>query len=190
MRQAFGPALAKLSADEREAAFAGAAGFARPLFESVGDERSAAGADAAYATLQGLYWLLFNLSRRGPLTLVVDDAQWADTPSLRFLNFLVARMDELCVALLVAWRTAEPGAEREELVTLSCRPDTVAVRPGPLSAEAVAQLVCDVLGNAPDAEFAAGCHEATAGNPFYIDRLLRELHGLAGGPGALGGVGS
>ena len=54
--------------------------------------------------------------------LSVDDAHWADTSSLRFLAFLMPRLQELPIALLVA---ARPEAEVEEahlLATLTARP--------------------------------------------------------------------
>ena len=44
--------------------------------------------------------------RAGPLCLVVDDAHWADAPSLRYLAFLLTRLEELDVALVVAARPA------------------------------------------------------------------------------------
>lgn len=39
----------------------------------------------------GLYWLTSGLTEAGPITLVVDDAQWADEPSLGFLAYLARR---------------------------------------------------------------------------------------------------
>ncbi|HTT95087.1 MAG TPA: ATP-binding protein, partial [Solirubrobacterales bacterium] len=40
----------------------------------------------------GLYWLLANLAEREPLALLVDDAQWADAPSLDWLLYLARRL--------------------------------------------------------------------------------------------------
>src|SRR3954451_16320692 len=59
--------------------FAGAAGLARPLFEiAAGDDDR----ESAYARLHGLFWLCANLAAEQPLVVCVDDAQWADEPSL------------------------------------------------------------------------------------------------------------
>ena len=49
----------------------------------------------------------------GPLCVVVDDAHWADAPSLRYLAFLLTRLQELNVALLVATRPREAGTDAE-----------------------------------------------------------------------------
>ena len=57
--------------------------------------------------MHGLYWLAVRLAAREPLLVVVDDAHWADEPSLRFLAYLAGRVGEQPVAVLVATR---PGA--------------------------------------------------------------------------------
>ena len=46
--------------------------------------------DTSFAVLHGLYWLTVNLADRGPLLIAVDDAHWADEPSLRWLAHLAA----------------------------------------------------------------------------------------------------
>ena len=67
------------------------------------------GVDPSFAILHGLYWLCANLAATGPLCLVVDDAHWADAASLRYLAFLLTRLEELDVALVVATRPREAG---------------------------------------------------------------------------------
>ena len=52
-------------------------------------------------------------ARTSPLTsrlcLIVDDAHWMDGPSPSLLSFLLTRLDELQVALVLATRPSEPG---------------------------------------------------------------------------------
>ena len=67
--------------------------------------------DNAFAMLHGLYWLLNNIADKSALTLCVDDLHWADTESLRFLNFLAPRLDGLAVALLASARPGERDAD-------------------------------------------------------------------------------
>ena len=64
-----------------EELFAGAARLARAAVVDVCDDLDT----APGAVLHGLYWLLANLADRAPLHVAIDDAQWADDPSLRFL---------------------------------------------------------------------------------------------------------
>src|SRR3954447_480335 len=60
-----------------------------------------ANAESAGVAMHGLYWLTANLAESGPLLLAVDDAQWADEMSLRFVVYLARRVGDLPVALLV-----------------------------------------------------------------------------------------
>lgn len=51
----------------------------------LGMNRPGAGVADPYAASDALYWLTADLAVEDPLLLVVDDAHWADVPSLRFL---------------------------------------------------------------------------------------------------------
>ena len=84
--------------------------------------------------LHGLYWLCANLAAARPLCLVVDDAHWADAPSLRYLAFLLTRLEELDTALVVATRPREAGTDAELLATLASDPSAEVIRLAPLTA--------------------------------------------------------
>ncbi|HEX8101124.1 MAG TPA: BTAD domain-containing putative transcriptional regulator, partial [Solirubrobacteraceae bacterium] len=73
--------------DRRAALLAGAAAPAAPVFGAADPE--GAGADSSFAVLHGLFWLVLNLANERPLLLAVDDLQWCDRPSLRFLAYLL-----------------------------------------------------------------------------------------------------
>src|SRR4029079_8761947 len=72
---------------------------------------TSSGVDPSFAILHGLYWLCANLAGSRPVCMFSDDAHWADAPSLRFLAFLLTRLDELPMALIVATRPREPGTD-------------------------------------------------------------------------------
>ena len=82
--------------------------------------------------------------------LSVDDAHWADASSLRFLAFLVPRLQELRIALLVAARPEADVEEAHLLATLTADPHADVVQPAPLSVAAVGRLVEARLGAAPE----------------------------------------
>ena len=129
VRQLFEPALAAVGERERGELFAGAAGLAAPV---VGSDPSAAPAlvgEQAFAVVHGLYWLTANLARRGPVLLVVDDAHWCDRPSLRFVLYLARRLEGLPVAIVLATRPREPGAEAELLAQIAAEPATRVLAP-------------------------------------------------------------
>lgn len=98
---------------ELERAFAW--GVAGTLLEpSLGDELLAAG-DAAepdsvgFAVLHALYGVTVRVAESCPLCLVVDDAHWADESSLRYLSYLLGRLADQPIVVLVGSRPPEPG---------------------------------------------------------------------------------
>ena len=109
VRQLFERRLAGAEESERDALLAGPAGAVRPLL--LGELVEPSAFDTSFAVLHGLYWLTANLADRRPLLIAVDDAHWADEPSLRWLAHLAPRLEGLAVALLVALRPARAGVD-------------------------------------------------------------------------------
>ena len=79
----------------RATAFEGAARLAAPVFDAEAGARS--DRDRVSAVLHGLYWLVADLAAEAPMVLLVDDAQWLDAASSRFLLYLARRIDSLPV---------------------------------------------------------------------------------------------
>jgi hypothetical protein len=125
--------------------------------------------------MHGLYWLVANLAARQPLVLAVDDAHWADAPSLRWLAHLAARVEHLPVALLLAVRD---GPDEPELLG-ELRTAGTRMRLRPLGPDATAALVRRRLGALPDdgagEELFRECHASTGGNPFLLEALATAL---------------
>ncbi len=164
VRALFARRVGRAAAAERDVLLGGPARAAAPLLGFGGRGETS---EPAFA-LHGLFWLAQELAAREPLVLVVDDAHWADEPSLRFLAYLARRIDELSVALLLAVRTATSlPPPLEEIVHA---PATRRIAPPPLSPGAAA-----VLGGAADADVVA----AAAGNPFLIVSGARGPDALA-----------
>jgi DNA-binding CsgD family transcriptional regulator len=182
VRQLLEPALATRTDRERRELLAGAAALAAPALEAGYEPATAAQertgpmfAERAGAVLHGLYWLCVNLAQQRPVLATVDDAQWADRASLRFVSYLAGRLDELPIALFVAARPAEGEAEREQLDGLAVGTPALLMRPRPLSAGAACGLIAAGLGAEPETDFVDACHAATGGNPFLLGELIREL---------------
>ena len=93
-----------------------------------------------------------NLAGSGPLLAVVDDVQWADLASLRWLVYLARRLEGVPLALLLAARPAETGSAQELLDELAAVAEVTVLYPGDLSEPAVGRLV---PGGA-DPEFVTG----------------------------------
>jgi AAA ATPase domain len=175
VRQLFEPLLARLPVEERAEALDGAAVLALPLFDPA-QLAAPPAADSSLATLHGLYWLTANVAARRPLLLAVDDLHWCDLPSLRWLAYVLPRMEGLGVSIVVSLRTGEPGEDPNLLVQIVSDPLATVIRPAPLSTRAAARFVRQALSSDADDAFCAACHEETGGNPL----LLRELmHAIA-----------
>ncbi|HYA49702.1 MAG TPA: ATP-binding protein, partial [Streptosporangiaceae bacterium] len=80
-RQLIEPVRASAGPGEWDELLDGAAGLAARVFDWAG--AGSVEDDVPYATTHGLYWLAANLAARRPLVIAVDDAHWADAPSLR-----------------------------------------------------------------------------------------------------------
>jgi DNA-binding CsgD family transcriptional regulator len=179
VRQLFEPPLAEASELERADLLQAAAGVAAGLLglpgaaPAVGPPSS--GVDPSFAILHGLYWLCANLAAVGPLCVIVDDAHWADAASLRYLAFLLTRLEELDAALVVATRPREAGTDAELLAAVTTDPSAEVIRLPPFTRAAVAQLLESRLGGAPDPVFVDACLRATRGTPFLVRVLVDAL---------------
>ena len=81
VRQLLDPVLRAAAPADRERLLEGAATASAALGVVPADA-----AQSEFAVLHGLYWLVANLSDERPTLIVVDDAQWGDVASLRFLS--------------------------------------------------------------------------------------------------------
>jgi DNA-binding CsgD family transcriptional regulator len=174
VRQLFEPLLVSLPPEERAELLTGAAALAAPLFEPAGVAVDPGG-DASLATLHGLYWLTANLATRRPLLLVLDDLHWSDLPSLRWLAYLLPRIDGLPVSVVGGLQSEEPGEDGTLLAQIVSDPMAVVIRPAPLSVEAATAFLRERLTANADETFCAACHAETAGNPLLLRELVRAI---------------
>ena len=136
MRQLFERRLVDAGTDERASLLVGPAAAALRRRGCYLENLSKLRPETSFAILHGLYWLAANLSAARPLLLAIDDAHWADEPSLRWLTYLARRLDGLNLVLLVAIRPGDPAFANATLLALRAEAPT-ALRPALLSENAV-----------------------------------------------------
>ena len=182
VRQLFEPLLLTLDTAAREALFEGAAEAARGALGLNGDESTSRAPDM-FAVLHGLYWLTAALAEQQPLLLAIDDAHWSDAASLDYVGFLLPRLEELPVLLVVTCRPDEAGAE-SSLARIATDGLARRLTPRVLSRRATATLLAGELDEEPEGAFAATCHEVSGGNPFLLHELARTVAVQAISPSA------
>jgi DNA-binding NarL/FixJ family response regulator len=170
VRQLFEAQLAALVAGERERVLEGASSARSALGLEQGDGES----PDSFSVLHGLYWVTAALAERGPLLIEIDDAHWADASSLDYLRFLLPRLEELPVLLVIAARPDEPDL-RDGLRRILSDPSLLHLVPAPLSEKAAGTLLSQELDREPEPVFVATCHEQSGGNPFLLSELARTL---------------
>jgi DNA-binding CsgD family transcriptional regulator len=108
------------------------------------------------------------------LLLAIDDLHQADAASLGYLGFLLPRLDELSVLLVMAARPDEPDPANglERVWTDS---SVRHLKLAPLSEEGSAALLAAELGRQSEPLFADACYEVSCGNPFLLRELARTL---------------
>jgi predicted ATPase len=174
VRHLFERLVAQSDDTRRSRLLAGAAAHAGRLFAA---ERPAgqlrASEDDAFALVHGLYWLALNLAEERSLLISIDDLQWGDEASLRWVAYLVRRLEGTAVGVLCAVRPTED--EDPVLSELLADPVTTIVRPSALSAAAVTDVVRRELSPEADDAFCVACHRATGGNPLLLEELIRTV---------------
>jgi DNA-binding CsgD family transcriptional regulator/tetratricopeptide (TPR) repeat protein len=125
--------------------------------------------------------LLVGVTRRRPALLVLEDAHWADAPTLLLLRHLARAAGHARVLVLATYRDSEagvPGDLAETLADLRRSDDVVRLRLTGLSGGEVAEFVRRAAGGDLGSELrelAEGIHDLTKGNPFLVCELWRAF---------------
>jgi DNA-binding CsgD family transcriptional regulator len=178
VRQLLETPVSALGTAERAHVLGGAARTAAPVVDPSAATaplpgEQAAAEERAFMVSHGLYWLVCNLADTAPLFLSVDDGQWCDASSARFLSYLARRLDDLPVLLAVAVRSGEPEGEAAGTVLADGQARVLRLRP--LSVTAASEIVRWKLAADVAADFCRECCRVSGGNPFLLGALLDEL---------------
>jgi len=107
-----------------------------------------------------------------PLLLIVEDLHWADPASLELLRFLVDRLPDRRLMLLLAYRPTVDAA-----IVVSSRATHTSIRLEPLSPKDSDALLASLFG--PVERCPERLHtlivERAGGNPFYLEEMVRNL---------------
>ena len=139
------------------------------------------------AALHRLYWRSVELAEACPLVLTIDDAHWLDELSLRWLAYMVSRVEHESILLAVAGRAG--GLEDNANVWSAILSGSRIVDLGPLGDADSEQLLTLLLGHEPDPSLSAECCRETAGNPFLLTEVARAVRARDATPDGTAAVG-
>jgi DNA-binding CsgD family transcriptional regulator len=135
------------------------------------------GAEARFRLFDATSSFLRAAAGERGLVIVLDDAHWADAPTLLLLRHLVWELGRDPVLFVVSFREEEipPGAPVATLADLAGGPEAQWVRLRGLDRTELAQHLAAVAGRPPGAALADRIHDASGGNPFFAAELVRLL---------------
>lgn len=141
---------------------------------------------------EGITQLFLNIAKESPLLVFFDDVQWADTSSLRLLQFAGQRIPGSRLTIVAACRDLD---SHQNPVLADVIHDLNHQRLGTsmtlerLPLEDVAKIVEFILGSGSSVpQFARRVLQKTGGNPFFVEEVLRNaveagtLGTVTGGP--------
>src|SRR6516225_8067195 len=144
----------------------------------VGDPEALRGlggsADLCYWVVHDLGDAIHAAAAETPLAIVLEDIHWADNGTLAALRSLATERPDVAVLWVLTARTGAGGPAVQETLSVLQHADATFVRVGAMSADAVADMVCDSVRAKADASLlnlAAKAH----GNPFLVSELVGGL---------------
>ncbi|WP_280670383.1 MULTISPECIES: helix-turn-helix transcriptional regulator [unclassified Kitasatospora] len=166
----------------------GSARHARPALRpgAVGDLPFTAA--CAYPVLHGLYRLVVHLTAERPVVLVLDDAQACDEHTLRWLDFLLRRVGELPLLVVLAHRTEAEPVAAEAWADLGAQQSAAPLALGPLSEAEIGEMARQVFPGPVAPAFIERVVAVAGGNPRTATHLLRELRRDGVSPDAEGAL--
>src|SRR5438552_5956461 len=111
-----------------------------------------------------------------PLVLVFDDLQWADTPSLLLLQFLVHELRDTAMLVVATYREMEARQNPHvaDILGALARDGRHLPLRG-LGEEEVALFLEGKTGRSASAALVRAVHRETEGNPFFVDEIVHLL---------------
>jgi DNA-binding CsgD family transcriptional regulator len=182
---------------ETQMAFAGLADLLEPVVEEVLPVLPAPQREALEATLllgdspvphggrptsAALLTALRALAGERRILVAVDDVHWLDAASLSALSFVIRRLREEPIALVLALRTGEGAALPFDFARTSFERRVQRLPIGPLSFGALRHLLQTRTDTRLSRPLLLRIHETSAGNPFFALELVRAIARLGAAP--------
>lgn len=146
------------------------------LGEAAGDDE----AKDAFSVYDAVTTALVTISQDRPVVVVVDDLHWADTASVKLLEFAAQHAWFERLLLIGTYRDVEveaPGHPLQQLILPLVARATTAVTLTGLDRDDVGALLALTTGREPEPALVDEVHSRTGGNPFFVEQTARLWHG-------------
>jgi hypothetical protein len=162
------------------------AGLLPELAEALGPPAEPSELDtdqARFRLFDALATLLATVAEERPLVVVLDDLHWADASSLLALEFVARTLPDIPLLAIAAYRHAEAHARADLAAPLGGLARAATRLPleglGRDEVGLLAQARARGLGRAErepiPPQLVTAVHQASAGNPFFVDELVQLL---------------
>src|SRR3984957_12632322 len=162
------------AAVERAVLMDALSGGHEPLVDRAALGDSHASREQRYWLLQDIQALLEQSALRQPILICLDDLQWADSGTRAAIRSLPTRLASLPIGWVLAFRPVEADSDLGRAAADLHRNGAGETVLGRLDQAAVAEVIADVLGAAPDDSLLA-LADGVRGNPFFLMELLSGL---------------
>ena len=119
-------------------------------------------------TLDAVKHLLLRESQVQPLLLVIEDLHWIDSETQALLDSLVDSLGSARVLLLVSYRPEYEHRWGSKTYYMQLRLET-------LPSGVPGELLRALLGDDPGWSPSSRCSRRSAGNPFFLEEIVRTL---------------
>src|SRR6201995_4920713 len=144
---------------------------APPVGDAEALRRLGGSADLRYWVVHDLADAIGAAAAETPLAVGLEDIHWADNSTLLALRSLATPRPDVAVLWVLTARTGAGGPGVQETLSVLQRADTAVVRVVPMTPDAVADMVQDVVGASADASLLSLAAKAH-GNPFLVRELI------------------
>jgi predicted ATPase len=131
-----------------------------------------------YRLFEAVAGLLDELSAETPVLVVLDDLQWADQATAAILRYAIEARPEMRVLVLATQRAGDApatGPTAEAMQRLSQGHYVERLPLSGLSDPEISELAQGLSGRELAGELVRGIRAETAGNPFFVLEIVRDL---------------
>src|SRR6185312_5175962 len=135
-------------------------------------------AEARWRMFDSIRRFIAALCRHRPVLILLDDVHWADSPSLRLLEFLAPEVADSRMLLVGTYRATELSRQHplsDALGGLARVPHATRLHLTGLSPDEARAFIAVAAGTTPPAWLATSLQAQTEGNPLFLREIVRFL---------------